>query len=69
MKDKLIQEYKKVIETKDTEINTLKDKITELSKSNEDKIAELKATIEEAEAKMRELTGVKKRLFSKIFNK
>lgn len=63
----LVDKYEKIIENKDSEICKLQDQIKELSKSNKEKIAELEATIEEAKAKMREITGVKKGFFSKIF--
>lgn len=58
----------KLEEEKNTEINKLKDKIAELSKSKEEKISELMATIKEAQAKLEELSGTKKKgLFNKIF--
>ena len=67
-----LSEYDMLREAKnkaEKRVAELEDEIADLSRSNEDKIAELKATIEEAEAKLREITGVKKSLFSKLFKK
>ena len=52
----------------DNNIKALQDRIAELSRSKEEKIAELMATINEAQSKLEKLSGTKKRgLFSKIF--
>lgn len=68
----LIDKYEKAIkditEFKDDNIKALQDRIAELSKSKEEKIAELMATINEAQSKLEKLSGTKKKgLFSKIF--
>lgn len=59
---------KTTINAKDKEIKDLKDQIIELSRSKEEKITELMNTINEAQAKLEEFTGPKKKgLFNKIF--
>lgn len=68
----LIDKYEKAIkditESKDDDIKALQDRIAELSKSKEEKIAELMATINEAQSKLEKLSGTKKKgLFNKIF--
>lgn len=70
----LIEKYEKSIEditkSKDTEIKDLQDKVAELSKSKEEKVAELTAIIEDAQKRLEEIYGLKKKgLFKSIVEK
>lgn len=70
----LIEKYEKSIEditkSKDTEIKDLQDKVVELSKSKEEKVAELTAIIEDAQKRLEEIYGLKKKgLFKSIVEK
>lgn len=67
----LVEKYEKSIEditkSKDAEIKELQDKIAELSKSKEEKIAELTAIIKDAQERLEEIYGLKKKgLFKRI---
>lgn len=67
----LVEKYEKSIEditkSKDAEIKDLQDKIAELSKSKEEKIAELTAIIKDAQGRLEEIYGLKKKgLFKRI---
>lgn len=62
-----IDQLKDDIKSKDEEIKSFKSQITELSKSKDERIAELMVTIKEAQSKLDELNGKRKGLFSKIF--
>lgn len=55
------------VKSKDVEIESLKSQISELSKSKDERIAELIVTIREAQFKLDKLNGKKRGLFNKIF--
>lgn len=71
---KLNDEHEALVKSLQDRIYTLneiiesdKETINDLRKSDKEKIAELEATIKKAEAKLRDIAGVKKGFFNKIF--